>query len=123
MFKQVKSIFIWSMVYRFRRRLVVIVILLSIVMLSQWIYSDVVEYLTLRELTSYLDIVLPLKWGIVFFSIALSTYLVLGIFKNTKKDEQKKRIVKPKTEGLTEREKSFITKELRSEAEILLQKK
>jgi len=122
MFKQVKSIFIWSMIYKFRMRLTLVVILLSIVMLSQWIYSDVVEYLTLRELTSYLDIVLPLKWGIIFFNIALSAYLMLSIFKNDKKDVIKK-AKRPKVESLSEREKSFITKELRSEAEILLQKK
>ena len=92
MFKQVKSIFIWSLLYKFRRRFVTVVILLSIVLLSQWIYSDIVEFLILREITSYLNIILPLKWLIIFFNIGLSAYLMLSIFKPESTQEKKKEV-------------------------------
>ena len=54
MFKQAKSAFIWYHLYKFWRTVVLIVLLLSVVFFSQWIYSDVVEYLTLRKKLEYL---------------------------------------------------------------------
>jgi len=132
MFKQVKSFFFWSMLYKFRKRLTLVAILLSIVLLSQWIYSDIVEYLTLTKQTNYLNYVLPIKWIVVFFNIALSVYLILNIFKvekqqntnkNKKKDTQKytnkEELITPK---ITDREKEFMTKKLRTEAEIIMDK-
>ena len=53
MFKQAKSAFIWYHL-KFWGRVVLIVLLLSVVFFSQWIYSDVVEYLTLRKKLEYL---------------------------------------------------------------------
>ena len=66
MFKQVKSAFIWYHLYKFRKRVITIAMLLSVVLFSQWIYSDVVEYLTLRQKLDLLDIILPLKWVLSF---------------------------------------------------------
>lgn len=87
MFKQAKSAFIWYHLYKFRRTVVLIVFLLSVVFFSQWIYSDVVEYLTLRKKLEYLDILLPIKWAIIFFNIALSAYLITSLFQKEKKTE------------------------------------
>jgi len=124
MFKQVKSILLWSLLYRFRRRLTLVAVLLSIVLLSQWIYSDIVEYLTLTKKTTYLDYILPLKWIIIFFNIGFSVYLILSIFKVEKK-EKNDLVDKEKQESIpkhTDREKEFMTKKIRTEAEIILGK-
>ncbi|MDC0932908.1 hypothetical protein OAR97_03590 [Arcobacteraceae bacterium] len=119
MFKQAKSAFIWYHLYKFRRTVVLIVLLLSVVLFSQWIYSDVVEYLTLRKKLEYLDILLPIKWVIIFFNIGLSSYLITSLFKKEKKEEvkvqsdvkkekQKEDTIKSST--LSEREASFLYK-------------
>jgi len=136
MFRQVKSIFFWSLLYKFRQRLTVVALLLSVVILSQWIYSDIVEYLTLTNNTIYLHIILPIKWIIIFFNIGLSVYLILSLFKaENKKADKTNKIEKKDTinikvakkninkSELTNREKEFMTKKIRSEAEIILEKK
>lgn len=127
MFKQIKSVFFWSMLYKFRKRLTFVAILLSIVLLSQWIYSDIVEYLALTKNTAYLSFVLLSKWLIILFNIALSAYLILTIFKSDQVKEEAE-IVKTdkksnKKEPLSQREKEFMSKKIRTESEILLQKK
>lgn len=128
MFKQVKSIFIWSLIYKFRKRLTVVVLLLSSVLLSQWLYSDVVEYLKLTEQTQYLNYILPIKWIMIFSNIGISAYLLITLFK---KNEEKKVEIKVKekekslskvSKDLSEREKSFLKKKIRSEADILMDK-
>jgi uncharacterized membrane protein len=132
MFRQVKSAIFWTLVYKFRKRLTIVAVLLSIVLLSQWIYSDVVEYLQLTQKLQYLDFLLPIKWIVILFNIAFSAYLILTIFKPSK-EEQK--IVKKKEQEIKEekktketisnkelsnREKEFLTKKLRNESEILM---
>jgi len=128
MFKQAKSAFIWYHLYKFRRTIVLVVLLLSVVFFSQWIYSDVVEYLTLRKKLEYLDILLPIKWAIIFFNIGLSAYLITSLFKKEKKEDIVKKEKKPevkvqsdikkekqkedtiKSSTLSEREASFLYK-------------
>jgi len=129
MFKQVKSMFFWSLLYKFRKRLTIVAFLLSIVLLSQWIYSDIVEYLSLTGQTSFISMVLIIKWSIIFFNISLSSFLVLTLFKSQKSDKQekKKETTKEKTKvdknSLSPREKEFMSRKIRTEAEIILQKK
>ncbi len=123
--KALRSFIFWTLVYRFRKRITLIVLLLSVVLLSQWIYADVVEYLRLTEQVEYLHYILPAKWGIILFNISLSTYLVTTMFKkdepdkNVKKAPVEKKKEKP-NEELTEKERSFLTKKVRSQAEILM---
>ena len=125
MFRQIKSIFFWSLLYKFRNRLTLVAILLSIVLLSQWIYTDIVEYLTLTKKTDYLNYVLPLKWIVIIFNIGLSAYLILNIFKVEKQQDLKKNISKEEkqnTQKISDREKEFMSKKLRTEAEIIMDK-
>lgn len=130
MFKQIKSIFIWSLLYKFRKRVVIISLLISSILLSQWIYSDVVEYLKLTEKITYLDYILPIKWIYIFSSIGISVYLILTIFKSEKKEKENKSKTQKNepiknnkvSKELSEREKSFLKKKLRSEADILMDK-
>lgn len=141
MFKQIKSAIFWTLVYKFRRRLSFVVVLLSIAVFSNLIYSDVVQYLELKEKIDYLDYILPLKWFVVFSCIGTSVYLVLTIFKqekelskknkpkffksnkNSSTKETKTNESIEKEEEFSEREKKFLKKKLRSRAEILLDKK
>jgi len=133
MFRQAKSAFIWYHLYKFRRTFILIAFLLSIVLFSQWIYSDIVEYLELRKQLEYLDYILPIKWAIIFFNITLSVYLFLSLFKNDKRDKVKenpneeikeeKVRQKAKEEKFTSREKEFLyKKDLNTKADSLLKK-
>lgn len=128
MFRNAKSAFIWYHLYKFRRTLVFVALLLFIVLFSQWIYSDVVEYLRLRQKLQYLDYILPLKWGIIFFNMGLSVYLILSLFKRDK-SFQKKEESKPykeefKKEKFTDREKMFLhKKKLKTKEEMIVESK
>lgn len=129
MYKNIKNAFVWYFLYKFRKTFTLIAVLLAIVLFSQWIYADVVEYLTLREKLIYLDIILPLKWGIIFFNIGLSVFLFLRLFKGEKENKQrkeKKSIHKEedKKDNLSAREKEFLYKKsLKNRADILVKGK
>lgn len=141
MFKQAKSAFIWYHLYKFRRTLILVALLLSIVLFSQWIYSDVVEYLRLREKLQYLDFILPIKWSIIFFNIGLSVYLILSLFKSDKAEKsvekKEKKLLKKekkeenpvskkevKEEKFTDREKMFLHKKnLKTKADSVVDNK
>lgn len=129
MFKNMKSAFIWYHLYKFRKTFTIIVFLLFLILFSQWIYSDIVQYLKLRDKLAYLDIILPLKWFIIFLCLTISTTLFLNLFKgkeeenitkNEEKDIKKTKITK-KEEELSKREKSFLYKKnLKSRAESII---
>lgn len=119
MFRQAKSAFIWYHLYKFRRTLVLVALLLSVVLFSQWIYSDVVEYLRLRDRLQYLDFILPIKWSIIFFNIGLSLYLILSLFKSDKDEKGEKSTETKKEKPLTKETKkksSSDKKEVKKEA-------
>ena len=120
MFKQIKSAFFWTLVYKFRRRLAIVIVLLSIVLLSQWIYGDVVEYLQLTKQLQYLSFILPIKWLIILFNIAFSAFLILTIFKPQKENKKKVEKSIKEEKDLSQREKEFLTKKLRNKSEILM---
>jgi len=108
---------------------------------SQWIYSDVVEYLRLREKLQYLDFILPIKWSIIFFNIGLSVYLILSLFKSDKAEKsvekKEKKLLKKekkeenpvskkevKEEKFTDREKMFLHKKnLKTKADSVVDNK
>ncbi len=137
MFRQAKSAFIWYHLYKFRRTFILIAFLLTIVLFSQWIYSDIVEYLELREHLEYLDYILPIKWAIILFNVTLSVSLFLSLFKNDKNDKDDKNekenthnekteeevSIKAKKEKFSNREKEFLyKKDLNTKADSLLKK-
>ena len=130
MVRQVRSLILWTLIYRFRRRLTIVAVLLSMVLLSQWIYGDVVEYLRLSEKVEYLSYVLVGKWTVIFSNIAVSAYLILTMFRKEEKTDKKNRSKEKKSDQevisvdtLTDRERSFLTRKLRTKAEILMDKK
>ena len=131
MFRQVKSAIFWTLVYKFRKRLTLVVLLLSTVLLSQWIYADIIEYLKLTEKTQYLDYILPIKWFVILLNIGVSAYILLTLFKQSntvskeveeKPEKQKiyKETKQKSNSKFSDREKKFLNKKLRSEAEVLM---
>lgn len=129
MFKQVKSAIFWYYLYKFRKRVVLIFLLLIIALFSNAIYSDVVEYLKLKEKLQYLEIALISKWLIIIFSLLFSIYLILTMFKKEEIGEEKKiKKSEPlkkesKEEKFTQREKEFLyKKKLQSKADFLVKK-
>ena len=115
MVRQVRSLILWTLIYRFRRRLTIVAVLLSMVLLSQWIYGDVVEYLRLSEKVEYLSYVLVGKWTVIFSNIAVSAYLILTMFRKEEKTDKKNRSKEKKSDQevisvdtLTDRERSFF---------------
>lgn len=131
MFKQVKSAVFWYYLFKFRKRVILIILLLIIALFANAIYSDVVQYLTLKEKLEFLEIVLVGKWVIIIFNIVFSIYLILTIFKKeeeknkpSKKENIKQEKIKTevkKEEKFTAREQEFLNKKkLRTKADILL---
>ncbi|MCG3661554.1 hypothetical protein ACN9J5_10380 [Aliarcobacter butzleri] len=127
MFKQVKSAVFWYYLYKFRKRVTLIFLLLIIALFANVIYADIVEYLKLKEKLEYLEIALISKWLIIIFNIGISIYLILTLFKKEQSgNEKKEKIVEKETikkEKFTQREKEFLNKKnIRSKADILLDK-
>ena len=81
MFRQIKSALFWYYLYKFRKKVVLISLLLIIAIFSNAIYGDVVEYLKLKDKLEYLEVALFSKWGIIIFNLTYSIYLILTIFK------------------------------------------
>ncbi|WP_044415878.1 hypothetical protein [Halarcobacter anaerophilus] len=134
MFKQVKSALFWYYLYKFRRKVVLIAFLLLIAFFANAIYSDIVQYLTLKEKLEYLELVLIGKWFIIIFNILFSIYLLLILFKKQEKNEKEKSVKNfekkskvskeaPKKESkFTKREEEFLNKKLKSKADLLVER-
>jgi len=103
--------------------------LLIIAIFANSIYTDIVEYLTLKEKLEYLELALVIKWLIIFSNILISIYLILTLFK--RKDIDKPQVKKKKEKiqsnirkdntKFSKREEEFINKKsLKTKAEALL---
>ena len=85
MFKQVKSALFWYYLFKFRRRVILIVLLLVVALFANAIYGDVIEYLKLKDRLEFLEIALISKWTVIIFNIVFSIYLILTIFYSNNK--------------------------------------
>lgn len=131
MFKQVKSALFWYYLFKFRRRVILIVLLLIIALFANAIYGDLVEYLKLKDKLDFLEIALISKWVVIIFNIVFSVYLLLTMFKkeeNIEDKKPKKQIdikakERKKEEKFTDREKEFLYKKtLKTKADLLVEK-
>ena len=125
MFKQVKSALFWYYLFKFRRRVIFIVLLLVVALFANAIYGDVVEYLKLKDRLEFLEIALISKWTVIIFNIVSSIYLILTIFKKEEKEQKNVEVKKeiPKQEKFTQREKEFLyKKKLKTKADLLVEK-
>lgn len=135
MFKQIKSALFWYYLYKFRRRVTIIVFLLFVSIFANSIYSDVVQYLQLKDKLEYLELAFVLKWSTILSSLTISVYLILTLFKKNQEEELKKAEEKPKKikeskednivekRKFTAREEMFLKKEtLNNDADILVKR-
>lgn len=122
MFKQVKSALLWYYLYKFRKRVILIVLLLIIALFANAIYGDIVQYLTLKQRLEFLEFALISKWLIIIFNIVFSVYLILTLFKKNEIKIEKQEEIKTENK-FTKREEEFLKKKkLRTKADILLEK-
>ncbi len=134
MFKQIKSALFWYYLYKFRRKVIFIAFLWIIAISANAIYSDVVEYLTLKEKLEFLEMALISKWIIIIFSILASIYLIVSIFsifkpkeeKFKKQENQKNNDIlsakESKNSKFSKREEEFLKKDLKSKADLLVER-
>lgn len=126
MFKQVKSALFWYYLFKFRRRVILIVLLLVVALFANAIYGDVIEYLKLKDKLEFLEIALISKWAVIIFNIVFSIYLILTIFKKEEKEQKNveiKKEISKKEEKFTQREKEFLyKKKLKTKADLLVEK-
>lgn len=134
MFKQVKSALFWYYLYKFRKKVLIIVFLLLVAIFANMIYADVVEYLTLKNKLEYLEIALLSKWIIIIFNLLFSVYLILSLFKleenkkNNEIEEKNNDIINEekkkenKEKKFSKREEEFLNKDLKSKADILVER-
>lgn len=129
MFRQVKSAIFWYYLYKFRKRVMIISALLIIAVFANSVYTDIVEYLTLKEKLEYLELALVIKWLIIFSNILISIYLILTLFKRKdidkpqvkKKKEKRQSNIRKDNTKFSKREEEFINKKsLKTKAEALL---
>ncbi len=120
--KGLKNLVIYYYLYRFRKTFTIIFSLLFVILVSNFIYSDIVEYLKLRDKLEYLDYILPLKWFLNIGLFSVIVYLLLGIFKSKEKKEEVKESPKePSKEDIILEE--FKDKVLKSKGDLIIEKK
>ena len=123
--KGLKNLVIYYYLYRFRKTFTIIFSLLFVILVSNFIYSDIVEYLKLRDKLEYLDYILPLKWVLNIGLFSLIVYLLLGIFKSKeKKNSDIKNDIKQekisKDDIILE---EFKNRVLKSKGDLIIEKK
>ena len=123
--KGLKNLVIYYYLYRFRKTFTIIFSLLFVILVSNFIYSDIVEYLKLRDKLEYLDYILPLKWVLNIGLFSLIVYLLLGIFKSKdKKNSDIKNDIK--TEKISKEDiilEEFKNRVLKSKGDLIIEKK
>lgn len=74
----------FSLIYTYRKKIILITVNLIIVILAIFIYSDVVEFLKSNSLSNYLVYALLGKWLIIIISVSLIAYSLMPAKKQPK---------------------------------------
>ena len=101
-------------------------ILLNIIFIIfiQFIYSDIIEILTINELKNYTLYALLAKWGLVLLSVTTIGFILKGIVKSKKKNDLKdmQEEVKESTPVKSSFEEEIIKKEtLKSKSDLMME--
>ncbi|RAZ44869.1 hypothetical protein [Campylobacter hyointestinalis] len=118
MIKGIKSAIFWTFIYKFRKRLVLILMLIFLVLISQFIYADIVEYLKLTKQEDIIGYALFAKWILSISCIFFAVYILFGLSKQ--KAQKPKPLKEDEDSKLSDREKRFINKKLRTKTEIIM---
>ncbi|RAZ60096.1 hypothetical protein [Campylobacter hyointestinalis] len=118
MIKGIKSAIFWTFIYKFRKRLVLILMLIFLVLISQFIYTDIVEYLKLTKQEDIIGYALFAKWILSISCIFFAVYILFGLSKQ--RVQKPKPLKEDEDSKLSDREKRFINKKLRTKTEIIM---
>ncbi|KAB0614240.1 hypothetical protein [Campylobacter hyointestinalis] len=118
MIKGIKSAIFWTFIYKFRKRLALILMLIFLVLISQFIYTDVVEYLKLTKQEDIIGYALFAKWILSISCISFVVYILFGLSKQ--RVQKPKPLKEDEDSKLIDREKRFINKKLRTKTEIIM---
>lgn len=122
MFRQFKSAVIWFYLIKFRRKLSLIALLIFLILFSNSIYGDVINYLKITQQLSLLKYVLIAKWVLILFSLWGIAYLALSLFRQNKKSS--KTAKKSPVSTLSSTEQALRNKpKLQSKADQLIARK
>ena len=115
MLKIFKSIIVSYYVYRLKRNLVTIVFLVLLIVILNFIYNDLKDYLTLIEAKNYIIYLIITKWILILS--CLYTIIKLITFKSNKKNKK----VKP-TSNLVE-QRLLNKSTLKNKSDFLIERK
>lgn len=120
MIKGIKSAIFWTFIYKFRKRLALILTLIFLVLISQFIYADVVEYLKLTKQEDIIGYALFAKWILSISCIFFAVYILFGLSKQRPQKPKPLKEDEDSKDKLSDREKRFINKKLRTKTEIIM---
>lgn len=92
--------------------------LIFLVLISQFIYADIVEYLKLTKQEDIIGYALFAKWILSISCIFFAVYILFGLSKQ--KAQKPKPLKEDEDSKLSDREKRFINKKLRTKTEIIM---
>lgn len=92
--------------------------LIFLVLISQFIYTDVVEYLKLTKQEDIIGYALFAKWILSISCISFVVYILFGLSKQ--RVQKPKPLKEDEDSKLSDREKRFINKKLRTKTEIIM---
>lgn len=123
MFKQAKSALIWYYIYKFRRKLLLMVILLVGLFSADYIYRDIMEYLSVTKQEHLLKYALLAKWLIIFLCTGSMIYNLLSFTKKFNKKIPEVKTIKSKPSISPKEQRLYSKAKLRSQADLLIERK
>ncbi|MRI58913.1 MAG: hypothetical protein C6H99_05335 [Epsilonproteobacteria bacterium] len=111
MFRQIKSAIIWAYIYKFRKSLAKVLIVLFFIGVMLFLYEDVVEYLKITNRLDLLPFVIAMKWILIFGAIVYGVYLFLWT-KEAPKESKESQKSSPPPKKPTKKEISRLAEEI-----------
>ncbi|BAF70104.1 hypothetical protein [Nitratiruptor sp. SB155-2] len=118
MFRQIKSAFIWTQIYRYRAFLYKIFVLLLTVLVIEFFYRDLFSYLQNVKKTDVLGAIFFVKWSVYFVIFLYIVFLAKRTFGKQKSLKENR---KPQEREKTIKQMS--KKEIRAKAQEIIRKK
>ena len=94
MFKQIQSAIIWTYIYKFRKFLLQILVVIVLFFFVEYFYRDIVEYLTISGHKDKIFYLLLAKWAIFMLLISFLSVRLYTILKKTKKPPNPRKLSK-----------------------------
>lgn len=120
-----KSAMYYTFFRKYGKKLALVLSIIAFIILVNFIYSDIVEYLTLNDMKENLIYVLLIKWLLVLISIGSIIYIIRSSIISKEKSAIKKE-VKAETESIKKpissiEEDIIVKSELKSHGDKLIE--